>query len=262
MANKAFLFIFALTLILLSSCSSDATEIKIKDLEANYKSLKVADSDLNANINEVKKSLEKYATAESVSALNDRLIDHVNQPLPDQAALIELQQRQINTMRSDLDTLKSELANHKAQVDSSTTTPTQSETGLVVSVTKSKDTIDEILEDTETTADFIIKMVNKTSVKIDGIVITGQITCSRELDLADDYPVLKDSQNGTLLFDYEWDGDNIIDFEFSRSTGSPTVYLNPNETFIFHPQLVLRGDDDYDRSYKFTLEITEFTVGE
>lgn len=262
MANKVFLIIMIITLLVLSSCTSDTTETRLKDLESNYKSLKVADSDTNANITEVKKSLEKYATAESVGALNDRLTDHVNQPLPDQAALIEAQQKQINTMRTDLDTLKSELANYKAQVDSSITTPTQSESRLVVSVTKSKDTVDEILEDTESTADFTVKMVNKTSVKIDGIVITGQITCSRNLDMADNYPVLKDSQNGTLLFDYEWDGDNIIEFEFSRSTGSPTVYLNPNETFTFHPQLVLRGDDDYDNTYKFTLEIIEYTVGE
>ncbi len=248
-------------LITVSGCV-DTNKAKFDTIDANIKSLRQADSDNDAHINDTIKRLDNYATVESVGALDTRLTEHINQPLPDQAALIEQQQRQINTMQADINKLRADLASYKALIDNNTVIPTQTETKLAVSVTKSTDTIDEILEDTETSADFTVKMVNKSAVKLDGIVITGRITCSRDLGMADDYPVLKDSQNGTLLFDYEWDGGNTIDFEFSRSTGSPTVYLNPNETFIFHPQLVLKGDSDYDRTYKFTLEITDYTVGE
>jgi hypothetical protein len=248
-------------LIMVSGCV-DTNKPKFDTIDANIKSLRQADSDNDAHINDLKKGMVNYASVESVNNLDTKLNDHIKAPLPDQASLIEAQQKQINELQKQIDILKTDLASYKTAVDNAIPQTPGDNQKLVVTVTKSVDSVSEILADSETDVDFTVKLVNKTTTKLDNIVITGYIVCNRSLDLVDDYPVMRDTTNGTLLFDYEFDGSDTVNFSFSHSTGSPTVYLSPNETFIFHPELVLRGADDSSRDYKFTLVITDFIVGE
>jgi hypothetical protein len=250
-----------LIIMLLTGCAQSVTPDQVASLEAGIKSLKVADNDALGKINDINKSLQKYATSESMIGIDTRLNEYKAKAdaFEEQTVEIKRLQAQVLDLQNQIVILRQDFVNNK--IVSTETDTTNPENVLTVTVSKSVDSVSEILEGSENKVNFTVKMTNKTDLILDNIIIKGYIECNNSLGLYDGYPIMKDTTNSSLIYDYAFDGNDIIDFEFRRSTGSPTVYLNPLETFIFHPELILRGDDDYDNTFRFTLVVESFTVG-
>lgn len=264
-----------LTLILYSCVvnpkqpQADPVKAQLAQHEADIKALVAAKENWNQSLGETlqnyitREAMGGYATKDDINNLNGRIDGLTGSSAPANTAGLEAElanlQAQVKAQQTEIDKLK-------AAINSGQSTPQPPDAPvtsdvMTVTVTKATASVTGLSDSTKKTVDFAVKMVNLTNKKIDNIIIRGYIECNRDLYLADGYPLMKDTTNNSLLFAYQFDGSSVVDFEFYESTGSPTVYLNPSQSFIFHPQLVLLADGDYAATYTFTLHITDFEVG-
>lgn len=206
------------------------------------------------------------ATAKN-TALSDRIKAVESRPAAvDYSAKFEeikkIQDEQVKRIAA----LEKQNTDLKAALDAHTAIPTPTPVTTPVSagkltaeLVKSTDYVASLEASTEQNVDFTLKLVNSTGVDLTNIRLKCAITCNRDLYLEDE-PVMRDLSNNSLIYDVvDWEYSDYIEFDFTRSTGCPYVYLDKNQTLIIKPVLRFVSADDDSRRYTFTIQVVSLS---
>jgi hypothetical protein len=186
-----------------------------------------------------------------------------NAPVVDYDAKIAVLQRVQDAKLADLERRNGEL---KAALDAhlAIPTPTPAATPVVTGkltteLVKRTDYVSSVEAGIEQNVDFTIKLVNSTGVDLTDIRLTCLIICNHDL-FVEDEPTIVDLSNNSLIYDIvDWEDAAYIEFDFTRSTGCPYVYLDKGQSLIIKPVLRFVSEDDDSHKFTFTIQITDLS---
>lgn len=270
--------------LILVGCSSGAKpqETKTQDdkivlIQTDINNLRVADTDVLAKIDKAQKDVEAAVKMldESKIKLNQQSIDLDSQmksiqesinTIQNQLKVTEFTNSQLTLVRADLEKINSQMAGMNSDILNLkrsiqlTPIPTALVDDLKITVTKPTEYLESIQANQEYAVNFIVTMYNPTAAVINHIIINGHIVSDHGISFDTGYSVMLDTVIPPVIYDLVGYGSGFVDWQFWRSTGSPTTaYINPGDTFIFHPQLKFKSTNTINTQCQFTLTISGTT---